>query len=322
MMEYVIGLDGGGTKTVAVIADQTGKIITEATGGTTNPNTLNQKELTTNIKRIFDLLKEQAPEAYRQVTYIYAGMSGVGTSKQKLIVSSIFKEILKISVPFEIVSDTMNALFSGTYGKPGIVQIAGTGSITYGINAKGFELRLGGWGYLFGDEGSGYDLGRRAIVSVLEFEEKRNEKTELKDLLLSHFNVKNGREMIEKIYKSSVPKKEIAPLSIYVFKAYKNEDRVAVKIVHDVAEQLTANVMTVNKELFSQQEVTPVILAGGVFSEKEILPLLIKRKLENSNNISVCLPEVPPVYGSVIGALKNKGITVNEEVLKNIKTIK
>lgn len=320
-MEYVIGIDGGGTKTVAIIADQTGKIIAEVTVGSTNPNTLNQKELTTNIKRMFNLLKEQAPIAFRQVTNIYAGMSGVGTPKQKQLVSSIFKETLKISTPFEIVSDTMNALYSGTYGKPGILQIAGTGSITYGINAKGFEFRLGGWGYLFGDEGSGYDLGRRAIVSVLEFEDKRTEKTILRDLLLSHFKVKSGREMIEKIYKSSVPKKEIASLSIYVFKAFKNEDSVAVKMVHDVAKQLTSNIKMVKEKLFSEQEVSPVILAGGVFSEN-ILPLLIKKKLENDNNIYVCLPEVPPVYGSIIGALKNRGITVNEELIKNIKTNK
>lgn len=318
-MEYVIGIDGGGTKTVAVIARQTGSIIAEVTVGTTNPNTLDKIELTKNITKLFTLLKERAPEAFERVTNIYAGMSGVGTPQQKQLVSSIFKETLNISIPFKIVSDTMNALYAGTYGKPGIVQIAGTGSITYGINYQGVDLRLGGWGYLFGDEGSGYDLGRRAIVAVLEFEEKRTEKTELRELLLSHFGMDSGREMIEKIYNSKVPKQEIASLSTLLFKAYKNEDKVAVKIVHDASEQLASNIITVHKKLFSQQEVAPVVLVGGVFSEKEILPLLIKKKLANIKNLSVCIPELTPVCGSIIGALINKGIKVNKEIIANIK---
>lgn len=319
MMEYVIGVDGGGTKTVAVIADNDGNIKASVETGPTNPNIVNGRELKSTFQRMFQKLKDQAPKEFHHVTNVFAGMSGVGTKQKQADIYMMITDLLPPSTCVHVEPDTMNALYSGTYGKPGIVQIAGTGSITHGINKYGEHFRIGGWGYLFGDEGSGYDLGRRAIIAVLQSEDGLGAKTLLTELLFKHFNVTSGRELLEKIYTRKRPKDGISALTKIIFHAYNQQDSVTSNFIHNIAKQLSFHITTVYNQLFEDHEQIQVVLVGGVFSVKEILPSLVKKELKSTPSISVCIPNLSPVGGSVVGAFLQQQKVLHKRVIENIK---
>ncbi|MEI3606983.1 BadF/BadG/BcrA/BcrD ATPase family protein [Pseudogracilibacillus sp. SE30717A] len=319
-MDYVIGIDGGGTKTAAVLADLQGKIVAKALRGPTNPNLLCKTELQATINQLLNDLKKQAPFAFSQTVSIFAGMSGVGTKKQQAVVSSIITNIVEPSINVQIKPDPVNALYSGTYGKPGVVQIAGTGSVAFGINGKGESTRLGGWGYLFGDEGSGYDIGRRAIIKVVHAEDGLEDQTLLKELLLQHFEVADVRQMVEKVYHADNPKNEISSLSKIVFTAYKQLDLVAADILENVSKIVVSNLLNIHNQLFSQEQTILAVLAGGVFNDRSVLPLLVKKELEPNQFLSIVIPEIPPVAGSVIGALIERNIIITNEIINNLQT--
>lgn len=315
MTTYVIGIDGGGTSTEALLVDADGNVIANATGGPTNPNTVSEADLTAMFQAIFKQLEQQFPESLEQVTRIFAGISGAGSETMQEYLQKVISPFAPNS-EIDIYPDTINALYSGTLGEPGIVQICGTGSITYGVNQFARHDRVGGWGYLLGDEGSGYDIGRKGIKAVLHYLDGIGPKTQLCELLYEYFQVTNGRHLIEKIYQSPSPKTVIAPIAKKVFIAYSNGDLVAKNIVHHVAQEISRNILTLYQKLFTENERVKIVLCGGVFSNRTILPTLLKEEIANSNEqLLMVLPKLSPVYGSVIGALKESSMDLSEKVV-------
>lgn len=317
-MTYVIGIDGGGTKTTAVMADATGTIIASTTGGPTNPNLIPTEELHHTLDTLLKQLESQAMAYYKKVSFLFAGISGAGVEQSRTELFRILTELVPSTIAIQVEADTINALYSGTYGKPGIVQIAGTGSITYGINNKSQHDRVGGWGYLFGDEGSGFDIGRQGIMAVLKADDARGSETMLSNRMYTFFDVKNARDLIQKIYTATVPKNEISPLSQIVFQAYKENDAVAVAIIESVAKEISYSIKTLYQKLFEKDEIVKVVLCGGVFNEKNILPNLIKKELDHLTCISAYIPELPPVGGSVIGAYLIHESTLEPTIIKKL----
>ncbi|WP_373893437.1 N-acetylglucosamine kinase [Virgibacillus natechei] len=317
-MNYVMGVDGGGTKTTAVIADMNGKIVAKDTVGPTNPNLVSKKELKHTFLALFHSLRQHAPQQFSNISSIFAGISGAGNATNQKVLQESIEPLLPDNTPIQIKADAINALYSGSYGSPGIVQIAGTGSITYGINGNLEHDRVGGWGYLLGDEGSGYDIGRKGIVAALQSVDGRGSKTILLPMLYAHFNVTNAQDLIREIYVSSTPKSVISPVAEIVFQGFKDDDPIAEKIITEAAKETTLSIKTLYEKLFQVEEKVEVVLCGGVFQEKNILPRLIKENLQINPAIHVVLPEIPPVGGSIIGAYLMQGIGIDEAIIDTI----
>ncbi|WP_404454473.1 hypothetical protein LG329_05700 [Virgibacillus necropolis] len=318
-MEYVIGIDGGGTKTEVLMADDDGIIVAKSSGGSTNPNILATDELFQTLEALLTDLSQQAPGQFNSVTHLFAGISGAGEENNQDKVKRILTDLLPKDISIEVFPDTINALYSGTFGKPGIVQIAGTGSITYGINNDLRHERVGGWGYLFGDEGSGYDIGKQGIIAALKAVDGRGKETVLLEMLYDHFGVTNGQELIKEVYSSSTPKNKIAPVSKIVFKAYKQHDLVANAIITNAVKEITHSIRTLYAKLFYKEENALLVLCGGVFNDQDILPPLIKKDLATSKeSLSLVIPEIPPVGGSLIGAYLSKNNGLDKNILDNV----
>lgn len=318
-MKYVIGIDGGGTKTECILADENGVIVASSIGGPTNPNIIKSTVLYQTFEILLHQLKEQASDQYNLVTHMFAGISGAGNPNNRKEIKHILTEIVSKTVRVEVYPDSINALYSGTFGAPGIVQISGTGSITYGINSENKHDRVGGWGYLFGDEGSGYDIGRQGIIAALKAFDGRGEATTLLEMLYTHFDVKDGQELIYEIYSSTIPKGKIAPISQVVFKAYKSGDTIAQEIVSNVVDELTTSIVTLYKKLFHTSGQVELVLCGGVFKEKDLLFPLLEKKLKQYNSFSIVVPEVSPVGGSLLGAYRSMKRPIDKELIENIK---
>lgn len=317
-MSFVMGIDGGGTKTNAVIADMDGRIIAHATGGPTNPNAVPWQELENTLTTMTNELKTQQPAAFGNITSLFAGMSGAANDKMQIKLKKFFKKVMPNGVRICVDADTINALYSGTYGEPGIVQISGTGSITYGINTKSEHDRVGGWGYLFGDEGSGYDIGRQGIVAALKSQDGRLPETMLLQMLRSHFNVTNEHELVQKIYAMPSPKAGISPVSEIVFQAYIKNDHAARQIITDAAKEISLSIKSLYTKHFKTNAEVKAVLCGGIFNDKAIMPQLLEYELQDYQNINLITPEISPVGGSVIGACLLQQKHINQNVIQNI----
>lgn len=321
-MQYVIGIDGGGTKTQVILSDMKGRVVSNKQYGSTNPNAVSKRELIQTFQAIFHDLQLSVPDVLCKVSSIFAGISGAGSKQSASLVSEVIRFTLPSDVKVIVEPDSVNALYAGTFGKPGIVQISGTGSITFGINENNQQGRVGGWGYLLGDEGSGYDLGRKGIMAVLHNEDGRGPSTMLKDLLFSYLQVTSGRELIDQIYHSSAPRMTIAQVSKLVFQAYEAGDVVVVNMVQHVAKEISHSIKTLDQKLFTTSNVLEVILCGGLFSNRKILPPLLEKEFKiYTKPVSFILPELLPVAGSIIGALLESKQTISTSIIDNLRTI-
>lgn len=317
-MSFIIGVDGGGTKTNAVIADMEGRIIARATVGPTNPNVITREVLFETVSSMIGELQTQQPQAFGSIISAFAGISGASNNRMQQVLKEIIEQLLPNGTTVCVEADTINALYSGTYGNPGIVQISGTGSITYGINMESKHDRVGGWGYLFGDEGSGYDIGRQGIIAALKAHDGRGPKTVLLDMLGTYFNETNGHELVQEVYALPSPKEGISPVSKLVFQAYLGNDHIAQQIINNAATEISLSIKTLYKKHFRKDEEVKVVLCGGVFSDKDIMPRLLEQELRDFQNITLFIPEMSPVGGSVIGAYLVQQKQVDRDIIQNI----
>jgi N-acetylglucosamine kinase-like BadF-type ATPase len=307
---YVLGIDGGGTKTIGVISDSSGHIYAKEQVGATNQNGVDIKAVEQELSALIQSLKNQNLLAFNQLDTVFAGMAGVDRPEARLVMKNILTKLLPEQTDIVIDNDGVNALYSGTLGAPGIVQISGTGSITFGINECGERKRVGGWGYLIDDEGSGYAMGRDALTAVFKAFDGRAPKTILSDLILAQFQVQKEPDLIKHIYEAGKTRAVIAPISKIVFHAYDLGDEPAKQIIQQASERIAESISSLKKQLFDEKPI-PVILAGGVFNRTDVMAPDLDRELQKVNcRVNLMKPQMDPVGGAVTAALKYKNISL------------
>ncbi|MGM8215102.1 N-acetylglucosamine kinase [Bacillaceae bacterium W0354] len=316
-MTVVIGIDGGGTKTKALMADSNGEIYGSVIAGPSNPNAVDPKELEHTIRFIFSQLESQNEQAFNQVKFCFAGMAGVGEGNTRNALHVVIEKVCKeYHMPYHLHNDGVNALYAGTFGEPGIVLISGTGSISYGLSQDNKFKRVGGWGYLFDDLGSGYDLGKQALMAVFQSFDGREEATVLTDMIKRHFNVNDVPSIIPAVYQDPKPRSVIAPLSRLVMDAYDQGDSVAITIVENAAHDLTHIIKAMQHRLFHASTDHDVILSGGIFTRQDVFVPLMKQQFNEGVNFKRL--EHEPVVGAVVAALKEMGVEINDVFKKNM----
>lgn len=266
-MPIILGIDGGGTSTVAVLSDETGQVLAKVVGGSSNPTAISRLQFESELAKIISKLKEQNENAFEKVECCFAGLSGVKELSFEKIAKSVIQQFYDDTVSIIIENDACIALFSGTLGMPGIVQIAGTGAITYCLDSHNNSYRAGGWGYLFDDEGSGYDLGREALKAVVKSYDHRGTETVLTEKVLNHFQIDSVTKIVDCIYNDEHPRAIIAPLSRYVIEAAEEGDYVAQVILSRAAQQyILAIEACASQARWDVRKELPTVLAGGVFT--------------------------------------------------------
>ncbi|WP_162297904.1 N-acetylglucosamine kinase [Halalkalibacillus sediminis] len=318
-MTYLIGIDGGGTKTTAILATKQGEVLAESKTSSTNPNLIDNEELEKRITHLLNEFRNHDRKVFSKVSSVFAGVSGAGNSDAKNNFATILRKKLPRTKNISVEADTINALYSGTYGKPGIIQIAGTGATTYGINDEGDSWRVDGWGYLLGDEGSGYYIGAEGVKSVLKSADGRGPATNLSEKIKHYFNCKNEFDLVRKIYRAEYPKNQISSIAVLVFDSYRENDEVAINIMEGAAQKLCKSIQTVNAKVFQGYEDVPVILCGGLFEKSNSLSDLLKKHLAKNNILKPSIPTFSPVKGSIIGAKLNISRNIDDEFIEALR---
>ena len=258
---HVLGFDVGTSKTQCLLADGEGHIIGRARGSGANLQVIGELE---TEKVLYSVMQSVAGVSPVALAAICVGMAGVDREEDASVVRSIVQRIGR-SARVLVVNDALVALQAGVGDAPGIVIVSGTGSIAYGRNAAGRAARAGGWGYVLGDEGSGYWLGRMALRSVVRAADGRGCATALTRYVLTHFSLTHPRQLVHEIYSRELAPSQIAVLAEYVQAAFDEGDTTAREILQAAARELVAAAGLVTAQLSMTDEAFTFVLAGGMF---------------------------------------------------------
>jgi glucosamine kinase len=252
----VVGIDAGGTRTVCLVADHAGRVIAEARGPGANLQSAGELE----VEKVLHDVIGRAVGQGEPPAAICLGMAGVDRPADAETVRAILSRIGGRATLL-VVNDALIALEAGAPGVAGTVVVAGTGSIAYGRDSRGRAARAGGWGYVLGDEGSGYWLGRLALRAVVRASDGRGAPTGLTPLVLAHYAVDHPDALVRQIYQGGQRPAAIAALAKLVGQAADAGDTVAQQLVVLGARELAGAAASVACRLGIERD--PIVLAGG-----------------------------------------------------------
>ncbi len=296
MPRLFLGVDGGQSSTTALIGDESGHVVGQGHAGPCNhvETADAHAKLITVVESCVAAACAQAGLDPASVRFdsAYLGLSGGPEDKE-----AILREILRAD-RLTVGNDALIALSGALVGDPGVVVIAGTGSIAFGRNAAGKTIRVGGWGHIFGDEGSAFDIVRQAVRSALRYEETWGPATSLRDALLHETGASSANDLLHRFYTSEYPRSRVASMAPLVDQEAVKGDAAAIDILEEAAECLMTLAAMSLRQLFADNVRAVVSYSGGVFRSTRLLDHF-RKKLQAMKKTTV----VPPVYGPAAGAL-------------------
>lgn len=310
--EYVLGVDGGGSWTRSVIMKLDGTIIGVGKAGPSNPITSGVDKSMENIFLAEQKANKNKANSYKSSIF---GIAGAYRSKSKQLMCN---KLSKAFGEVKIISDAHSALAGATGCKPGVIAIAGTGSIAYGVNEKGLEAKAGGWGWRLGDEGSGYTIGKKALKAVLRYYDGSERVTALKEMILNNLELSNVEEIVDWAYDLNREPRHFASLVPIVKEAEKQGDLIATQIMKESGAELGIITQTVIKKLKMSGKF-PVACCGGVFKQPKGYNVSFEETVKKVAPDCVFIePRFSPTIGSALLALKSQNIEINESLLSRV----
>lgn len=303
-MNYVVGIDGGGTKTKLIVCNLQGEILDETISGPSNILSSGYDIAKASIQEL--IVKGIVEKGYllENCLMLCIGVAGAGRTS---VIEQLEKIIREVGYDGNllITHDAETALIGGTSSDEGILIIAGTGVICYGKTKEGITHRVSGWGHLIGDEGSAYSIGIKIMKAVMKAYDGRGDKTILTHLLLDAMAFQSPEEIVGFIYQPHITKQHIASYAALIDKAYKHNDKVAVEIVQQTIEDLFKTVEAILIKLAFIDKPVKVVINGSVLLKNEAIQKGFKAYLNKYYPlVEVCQMKHDAAYGAAIKALQ------------------
>ncbi len=304
MQEYVLGVDGGGTKTICLLVDSQGHQRGRGQSGPSNRYAVGDALAESALRQAILAALESGGVTAAAVGAICLGMAGVDRPGDVAVVQEMVRRI--IPVPRVLVcNDAIIALAGGVGRLYGVVLIAGTGAIAYGVNAQGQARRASGWGHLLGDEGSGYDVGLKALRAILRAYDGRGPATALEGLVLRHWGLDRPEGLIGLVYAPDFPRRRIAALLPLVEQAAEAGDAVAQDLLVAAGRELGLAAVAVIHGLGMEEDAFEVVLAGGGFKTKLCLRQALEETIQAvAAQATLIAPRHEPALGAASLALR------------------
>ena len=299
-MAYYIGIDGGGTKTKCVLTNENLDIKFETQSGPSHFLTIGTDIVAETIVSLVQKCLTHGNITPQELKSVVLGTTGAGriTDAKKLeeAVHNFAKEKNFILPSFKVVSDARIALEGAFSGNSGSILIAGTGSIMFGKDRTGEIHRVGGFGRLIGDEGSGLTIGRKGLNVVAKYFDGRVSNTLLAEKIKEKFNISDGSELISKVYNDEIKIQHVAPL---VMEAAKQGDNLCKDILEKESDELLLHIIAMNKKL--NEEKMKIVFIGGTITNENLYSNMLKEKIKlYLPNVILQNPDYPPELGAVI----------------------
>jgi N-acetylmuramic acid 6-phosphate etherase len=273
-VEYILGVDGGGTKTVALLGDLDGHVLARSISGPSNANAIGFHAACSALESAIRMARTGYPG---HVAAMCLGLAGAGRKDdierfQNWAVDKLPNTMVKV------VSDAEILLMAGAPSGPALALVCGTGSVVYGRTVTGEILRAGGWGYLFGDEGSGYVIGIAALRAIMQAYDGRGSETLLSELVLERYGLHTPPELVSTIYRAESLVSVAASLAEIVDQAAERNDSVAIAILEEAALELARTIAAVYPKLSTSA--VPLVMTGGTILHGRYLKQAFNRTCE------------------------------------------
>jgi len=308
-MDYIIGMDGGGTKTHCIITNIEGQKLFECSGNASNFLVLGTEKVSETLYNLVLKCTNHLKINNEDIKVILIGSTGAGRLNDAKKLETDFINYVKgkgIEFNlFRVESDARIALEGAFSGKPGSILIAGTGSIMFGKDSKGNIHRVGGFGRFLGDEGSGYVIGKKGLAAVSKEFDGRGKTTLISKLIADKFKIESSEILITEIYKNNFDIASAAPL---VLAAAENGDGAALKIIDEETNELMLHIKSMQAKI--NQPKLDLVFIGGLITNENIYSRTFRSKIESEmKNVNVKGPDFPPEMGAVLMA---KEILINK----------
>ncbi|NOZ56318.1 MAG: hypothetical protein GXO73_05925 [Calditrichaeota bacterium] len=318
MTEVVVGVDGGGTSTNVAVVALDGRVLARAQGGTSNYQVIGGEKLAEVLRETIEAALQKAKVEVPQVRHLVVALAGVGRPSDREAVSKVVAN-LGLSQRSTVDSDAAAALAGAFAGGEGIIVISGTGTICFGKGADGRVERSGGWGYLLGDEGSGYWIGQQALIAALKDLDGRGPRTALREALEKHLGVERIDRVIPRVYQGDLDRAGVAALAPLVFEVAAQGDAVAQEIVNRAGEELGRLAAAVAKRLTWSTDTVKIAPIGSVFKQRAVLEPGMKRVLDEAGvKHAIVDPLLDPALGAAVIGLQKEAVSVTGSVLDNL----
>jgi len=326
----VLGVDGGGTKTACVVLTRSGRTIGAAQSHASNYHAVGAEVAQANVRLAIERAIEAARAALHsetgepgdelEIDGIGLGLAGIGSREDVAVVRGWVAEYIAEGVGgcrwtlrdddrerLYIDHDCAIALTGGVADRgsslaaAGIAAIAGTGSIVFGRNGSGDTARIGGWGYLLGDEGSGYDLARRGLQAALQAADGRGEPTQLLAAFRQHFQARSPRDLAISVYRHPLPVRDLAALSAIVDRVAVAGDPVAAEIIATGADELARAICCCADQLFAASDALEIATIGGVWQSQAGLRDRVAAAVRSQfPHADLIWPRASPAHGAAL----------------------
>ena len=301
-MKYLIGMDGGGTKTKCALTDIELNPVYETVGGPSNFLVIGIDKVSETILNLLNDCTSSKNISSNDIEAIVLGTTGGGRRNDaELLEKKIFEDAKQKSISinkFRVESDARIALEGSFSGKAGSILIAGTGSIMFGKDEAGEIHRVGGFGRFIGDEGSGYRIGRIGLNAVARYFDGRSKSTKIADLLEQEFSIGSSETLITEVYRNNFNIAAVAPL---VFDAAESGDKIAQRILEDEADELLLHISAMKIKLDVQ--LLKVSLIGSLLTTANYFSYLFNEKvIRRFDDVKIKEAEHSPEFGAALMA--------------------
>ncbi|HEY9189016.1 MAG TPA: BadF/BadG/BcrA/BcrD ATPase family protein [Ignavibacteria bacterium] len=303
-MNYVLAVEGGGTKTNSVIADENGNIIAKSTTGPSNFLIVGFEKACENIIQGLQDCINNSKINNSDIKVAMLGLTGAGRKLDQDNMRKAFKDY-STSKGFTfnsiiVDSDARISLEAAFPNKPGMILISGTGSIMFGKDGQGNLYRVGGWGRILGDEGSGFYIGKKGLISSIKQIDGRGEKTLLFDLISEKYNLNSLETIIKSIYTDNFDIAKIAPL---VFEAAEKDDKIAKEILNEAVDELLLHIETMLKKINFDEKIGLSFVGSIITNDNYIRRKIVNYINSNLKQIELIDSNNEPIYGAIVMAI-------------------
>ncbi len=317
---YFLGVDGGGTKTAAILMDEAGKVVRTTRKGPGNIAVLDRGSVAQLIRSIIsELLPQKEVQQIRWATFAFAG---AGRPQEREGVTAIIRNTG--IAHFSVLSDA-EILYYSIFGEnPGILISAGTGSICLVKGQDNQYHQIGGWGYLLGDEGSGFYIGSKAIRKALHDAELGLPPSRLTEKLLAFYGIAQPKSLITVVYSSVNPVRLIASCARLVCELAEKGAPEAIEIVEDAAQALLNMALEAVRYFGGEMgQEYPISLAGSILTEVQIVARKFQEKAAGLGlQFRYITPQMETAAAAVLYAFQRAGIQPDSSVLQQLQNLK
>lgn len=318
---YLAGVDGGGSKTFAIVTDDHGTVMGSGMSGCGNHQIIGVKEAVANIRSALWGALAQAGISAEQLAFVQFGLAG---ADRRFDMERIYPEIYRqLSLPrWEVVCDTMEGLRAGSPENIGVVLVCGSNTNAAGRNRLGETVQVGGFDILFGDRAGGYYLAAQAFARAVRSWEGREPYSDLVERIPAALGFGSFEEMINRYLDDETQTAPIE-LSLIVHQSAETGDWLSCQLLENMGKELGISAVAVIRKLGGfKEEAVPIVLTGSILQSGRnslLLNALVKETEAENSLCTIIIPEVAPVFGAIMLAMDRLDISVTDEIKENLE---